>query len=141
MVLLGDLNTIGPRDPEPDWPRIPANLRSRHCRLTPTGACGETDRRAIHLLGNAGFRDPYDLLDQEPQRTAGYWSDEELLDHRSDFALANQNLARRVARVVTHDTASVRTLSDHLPVEVHLAAPVKSTEAPDTPRRRGRRRA
>ncbi|MEW2033819.1 endonuclease/exonuclease/phosphatase family protein [Streptomyces roseifaciens] len=141
VVLLGDLNTIGARDREPDWERIPANLRSRHCHLTPTGACGQTDRRAIHLLENAGFRDPYDLLGLDPQRTAGYWSDEELLDHRSDFALANQNLARSVTRVVTHDTASARALSDHLPVELHLTAPAASTEAPDAPRRRGRRRA
>ncbi|GGV54800.1 hypothetical protein GCM10010245_86750 [Streptomyces spectabilis] len=58
VVLAGDLNTVGVHDPEPAWHRIPANLRSRHCRLTAGGEFGDTDRRAIQLLTTAGFHDP-----------------------------------------------------------------------------------
>ncbi|WP_116211651.1 endonuclease/exonuclease/phosphatase family protein [Streptomyces olivoreticuli] len=122
VALLGDLNTIGLNDPEPDWSRIPANLRSRHCHLTPHGTFGATDRRAIQLLSEAGWRDPFDLLSLEPHRTAGYWSPDELLDHRSDLILVNQHLTGHVAEAVVHDTDQTRKLSDHLPVEVRLSA-------------------
>ncbi|MEV4500876.1 endonuclease/exonuclease/phosphatase family protein [Streptomyces klenkii] len=121
-VLLGDLNTIGVGDREPNWERIPANLRSRHCQLTLNGQFGATDRRAIQLLSGAGWRDPFDLLGREPHRTAGYWSPDELLDHRSDFILVNQHLTGHVAEAVVHDTPLTRRLSDHLPVEVRLSA-------------------
>ncbi|MFF4408446.1 endonuclease/exonuclease/phosphatase family protein [Streptomyces sp. NPDC001404] len=121
VVLLGDLNTIGLQDAEPDWGRIPANLRSRHCQLTPSGKFGVTDRRAIQLLHEAGWRDPFELHGREPHRTAGYWSEVELLDHRSDFVLVNQHLTGHVAGAVVHDTPLTRRLSDHLPVEVRLS--------------------
>ncbi|MEU1307859.1 endonuclease/exonuclease/phosphatase family protein [Streptomyces cinnamoneus] len=120
VVLLGDLNTIGVGDPEPDWSRIPANLRSRHCHLTPGGKFGATDRRAIQLLSEAGWRDAFDLLGLEPHRTAGYWSQDELLDHRSDMTLVNQHLTRHISGAVVHDTPVTRELSDHLPVEARL---------------------
>ncbi|MER5780243.1 endonuclease/exonuclease/phosphatase family protein [Streptomyces mobaraensis] len=121
VVLLGDLNSIGLQDPEPDWSRIPANLRSRHCQLTLSGKAGATDRRAMQLLSEAGWRDPVYLLGREPHRTAGYWSPDELLDHRSDFVLVNRHLGGHVREAVVHDTERTRTLSDHLPVEVRLS--------------------
>ncbi|MFC4512258.1 endonuclease/exonuclease/phosphatase family protein [Streptomyces ehimensis] len=121
VVLLGDLNTIGVSDREPEWDRIPANLRSRHCQLTLNGKFGVTDRRAIQLLSEAGWRDPFNLLGLEPHRTAGYWSPDELLDHRSDFVLVNQHLTKNVTGAIVHDTAQTRGLSDHLPVEVRLS--------------------
>ncbi|MFI0912453.1 endonuclease/exonuclease/phosphatase [Streptomyces abikoensis] len=123
VLLPGDLNTIGARDPEPEWSKIPANLRSRHCLLTAEGGFGATDRRAIQLLEAAGFADPYDLLSTTPARTAGFWSEEELLPHRSDFVLANRLAAPYVRGVTTHDTDITRSLSDHLPVVVTLSVP------------------
>ncbi|MHA7956343.1 endonuclease/exonuclease/phosphatase family protein [Streptomyces sp. L500] len=123
VLLPGDLNTIGVLDLEPEWSQIPANLRSRHCHLDADGGFGATDRRAIQLLSAAGFADPYRLLGSAPARTAGYWRQEELIDHRSDFILANRLAAPSVRAVTTHDTAVTRSLSDHLPVEVSLATP------------------
>ncbi|UQI45902.1 endonuclease/exonuclease/phosphatase family protein [Streptomyces sp. HU2014] len=122
VALLGDLNTIGANDEEPDWRRIPGNLRSRHCELTRGGEFGKTDRRAIQMLTQAGFHDPFDIIGQVPPRTAGYWSPAERVGHRSDFILANRNLVDYVCGARVHDTAQTRALSDHLPVEMTLSA-------------------
>ncbi|MGK5543540.1 endonuclease/exonuclease/phosphatase family protein [Streptomyces sp. URMC 127] len=124
VFLAGDLNTIGLHDEEPDWSKIPRNLRSRHCLTNTDGSFGATDRRAIGHLTAAGFADPYELLDRPPQRTAGYWGSEELLNHRSDFILANRLAAPVVLYVLditVHDTEVTRGLSDHLPVEATVA--------------------
>lgn len=121
VVLLGDLNTIGPHDVEPEWSRIPANLRSRHCHLTAGGSFGDTDRRAIQLLALAGFHDPFDVLGEKPPRTVGYWSPAEQVDHRSDFILANWHVVDQIAAATVHDTETTRALSDHLPVVLDLA--------------------
>ncbi|WP_370417311.1 endonuclease/exonuclease/phosphatase family protein [Streptomyces sp. QH1-20] len=123
VVLLGDLNSIGEHDPEPDWNRIPSHLHSRHRHLTASGAFGDTDRRAIQLLARAGFRDPFDLLGLGPARTAGYWSKTDLVDHRSDFILPNRHAADQVTGAAVHDTEETRLLSDHLPVVLELAPP------------------
>ncbi|MEW2581395.1 endonuclease/exonuclease/phosphatase family protein [Streptomyces syringium] len=121
VVLAGDLNTIGVHDPEPGWRRIPANLRSRHCYLTAGGEFGDTDRRAIQLLTTAGFHDPVDVLGQPPHRTAGDWSPEEAVDHRSDFILTTWHLVDHIAAATVHDTEMTRALSDHLPVVLDIA--------------------
>ncbi|MFI9311021.1 endonuclease/exonuclease/phosphatase family protein [Streptomyces triculaminicus] len=123
VVLAGDLNTIGLHDAEPTWDRIPANLRSRHCHLTASGSFGDTDRRAIQLLAQAGFHDPFDAPGQAPPRTTGYWSADEAVDHRSDFILANRHVINDVAAATVHDSEATRPLSDHLPVVVDLAPP------------------
>ncbi|MGI5526852.1 endonuclease/exonuclease/phosphatase family protein [Streptomyces syringium] len=123
VVLLGDLNTIGPHDIEPPWSRLPASLRSRHCHLTAGGSFGDTDRRAIQLLAATGFHDPFDVLGEKPPRTVGYWSPAEQADRRSDFILANWNLVDQIAAATVHDTETTRILSDHLPVVVELAPP------------------
>ncbi|WP_367132800.1 MULTISPECIES: endonuclease/exonuclease/phosphatase family protein [Streptomyces] len=122
-ALLGDLNTIGVHDIEPGWSKIPANLRSRHCHITPGGEFGDTDRRAIQLLTAAGFHDPFDVPGQAPPRTAGYWSPAERVDHRSDFILTNRRVTGDVAGAAVHDTETTRALSDHLPVVLDLAPP------------------
>ncbi|MCD9145981.1 endonuclease/exonuclease/phosphatase family protein [Streptomyces albireticuli] len=124
VVLAGDLNTIGAHDREPDWNLIPANLQSRHRHITPEGTFGDTDRRAIQLLAAAGFRDPFDVLGQAPPRTAGYWSEAERVDHRSDFILVNRHVTGDIAAASVHDTEATRSLSDHVPVVVDLAPPV-----------------
>ncbi|GAA0480216.1 endonuclease/exonuclease/phosphatase family protein [Streptomyces sp. NPDC046215] len=121
VVLAGDLNTIGVHDPEPQWRRIPAHLRSRHCHLTAGGEFGDTDRRAIQLLTTAGFHDPFDILGEKPPRTVGYWSPAEAVDHRSDFILANWHVVDHIAAATVHDTETTRALSDHLPVVLDLA--------------------
>ncbi|MFI1179936.1 endonuclease/exonuclease/phosphatase family protein [Streptomyces sp. NPDC020799] len=123
VVLAGDLNTIGQHDPEPDWFRVPASRRSRHCHLTPGGAFGDTDRRAIQLLAKAGFHDPFDVLGQAPPCTTGYWGPEEAVEHRSDFILANWNVVDHVTAADVHDTETTRALSDHLPVVLDIAPP------------------
>ncbi|MEU2516527.1 endonuclease/exonuclease/phosphatase family protein [Streptomyces syringium] len=122
-VLLGDLNTIGEHDLEPEWSRGPASLRSRHCHLTVGGSFGDTDRRAIQLLAAAGFHDPFDVLGEKPPRTVGYWSPAERVDRRSDFVLANWHVVDQIAAATVHDTDTTRVLSDHLPVVLDLAPP------------------
>ncbi|MDT0453773.1 endonuclease/exonuclease/phosphatase family protein [Streptomyces hesseae] len=127
-LLAGDLNTIGLADDEPDWSRIPANLRSRHCLLAMDGEFGPTDRRAMQLLAAAGFHDPYELLDRQPQHTTGYWADDELIGHRSDFILANRLAAPAVRDITVHESATMWSLSDHLPVEMTIALTPSETE-------------
>ncbi|MBO0654623.1 endonuclease/exonuclease/phosphatase family protein [Streptomyces triculaminicus] len=123
VVLAGDLNSIGANDPEPDWSRMPANLRARHCHLTAGGTFGDTDRRALQLLSLAGFRDPFEVLGQATPRTVGYWSPQEAVDHRRDFILANTHVADHIAAAAVHDSKATRALSDHLPVVLDLQAP------------------
>ncbi|MFQ6197056.1 endonuclease/exonuclease/phosphatase family protein [Streptomyces sp. NPDC000405] len=128
VLLAGDLNTIGLADDEPDWSRIPANLRSRHCLLSMDGEFGPTDRRAMNLLTASGFRDPYELLDRQPEHTTGYWSDDELVRHRSDFILANRLAAPAVRNITVHESDTTWGLSDHLPVELTIALTPPETE-------------
>ncbi|MFC4517786.1 endonuclease/exonuclease/phosphatase family protein [Streptomyces ehimensis] len=128
VLLAGDLNTIGLADAEPDWSRIPANLRSRHCLLNPDSTFGPSDRRAMKLLTASGFTDPYDLLNRQPDHTTGYWANDELIGHRSDFILANRLAAPAVRDITVHDTNAMWGLSDHLPVEVTVALTPSETE-------------
>ncbi|WP_406297457.1 endonuclease/exonuclease/phosphatase family protein [Embleya sp. NBC_00888] len=111
-LLLGDLNTIGAFDPEPDWSTLPAHLQSRHRLCREDGTLGLTDRRAIRLLDRAGFIDPFADL-QLGRNTVGHWDEkEDGIARRSDHILGS-GLTFRTAGVI--DDPAVRRLSDHLP--------------------------
>lgn len=119
-LLLGDLNTIGADDPEPDWSTLPGHLRSRHLLCRDDGTLGPTDRRAIRLLVGAGFVDPFADLPLS-RNTVGHWDEQEDgIPRRSDYILG-AGLAFRAAGVI--DNQMVCRLSDHLPayavVEIH----------------------
>ncbi|MFE2864979.1 endonuclease/exonuclease/phosphatase family protein [Embleya sp. NPDC059259] len=112
-LLLGDLNTIGAFDPEPDWSTLPAHLHSRHRLCREDGTLGLTDRRAIRLLDRAGFVDPF-ANQRSGRDTVGHWDEkEDGIRRRSDHILGS-GLAFRTAGVI--DDPIVRQLSDHLPV-------------------------
>jgi exodeoxyribonuclease-3 len=120
-ALIGDLNSIGARDPEQDdWRRIPVHLQPRHRMIRADGTYGDTDRRAIATLAASGFVDPPFHLQMPWRRTAGYWSDTERWDHRSDYVLLSPGLAPALSSYAVADTAAAQMLSDHLPVVVTL---------------------
>ncbi|MFI1583005.1 endonuclease/exonuclease/phosphatase family protein [Embleya sp. NPDC020630] len=112
-LLLGDLNTIGAFDPEPDWSTLPTHLHSRHRLCCEDGTLGPTDRRAIRLLDTAGFIDPF-ANRRSGRNTVGHWNEkEDGIRRRSDHILGS-GLTFRTAGVI--DDPAVRRLSDHLPV-------------------------
>jgi exodeoxyribonuclease-3 len=118
-LLLGDLNTIGSHDPEPDWGSLPLHLHSRHRLCRDDGTFGPTDRRAIRQLIEAGFTEPFADL-PNGRHTVGHWSDEDTIHRRSDFILG-AGVTFRAAGVV--DTSDARRASDHLPPYVVIDAP------------------
>ncbi|MFJ8742378.1 endonuclease/exonuclease/phosphatase family protein [Embleya sp. NPDC127516] len=112
-LLLGDLNTIGAFDPEPDWSALPVHLHSRHRLCREDGTLGLTDRRAIRLLDTAGFVDPF-ANRRSGRETVGHWDEkEDGIRRRSDHILGS-GVTFRTAGVI--DDPAVRQLSDHLPV-------------------------
>lgn len=121
VALAGDLNVQGLADEElADWSVIPAELHSRHRLQLPDGSYGGSDRLAMAKLVHAGFADPVAQLSMPVPRTAGYWSDAEQWDHRSDHILLAPGLAPALTQCEVPDTEETRTLSDHLPFIVTL---------------------
>ncbi|MGC0422633.1 endonuclease/exonuclease/phosphatase family protein [Embleya sp. AB8] len=117
-VLLGDLNTIGAGDPEPDWTRFPPHLYSRHRTILPNGEWGPADRRAMHILVGAGWTDPFAEPGREFTPTVGHFRPDEPGPHRSDHILLSPALANRLVDCAVIDTDQTRRLSNHLPVRV-----------------------
>lgn len=117
-VIIGDLNTGGLMDKDPDdWDQVPVHLHSRHRLVLPDGSYGGSDRRAMSALTKAGFVDPPEQLGMEPPRTAGHWGHgSEPYDRRSDFVLLSRRLAPAVHDHRVVDTAETQRLGDHLPV-------------------------
>ncbi|ELP65961.1 endonuclease/exonuclease/phosphatase family protein [Streptomyces turgidiscabies] len=124
VVLAGDLNVQGVVDEElEDWGVIPAELHSRHRSQLADGSYGGSDRLAMAKLVHAGFIDPVAALGIPVPRTAGYWSDAERWDHRSDHILLAPDLAPALTGCEVPDTEEARGLSDHLPFIVTLELP------------------
>ncbi|MFI6113277.1 endonuclease/exonuclease/phosphatase family protein [Kitasatospora sp. NPDC051164] len=124
VALAGDLNVRGLDDPElEDWSVIPAELHSRHRLQLPDGSYGGSDRLAMAKLVHAGFTDPVAALGIPVPRTAGYWSDAERWDHRSDHILLAPALTPALSGCEVPDTEEARGLSDHLPFIVTLDLP------------------
>jgi exodeoxyribonuclease III len=130
-LLIGDLNCEAPGDPSPSsWDWIPDHLHSRHRSQRADGSYGGIDRRAVHALLQAGFRDPAAVLGIDPHRTAGHWNPDELRDHRTDYVLPTRSLLTRRAALLSYtvvDTGLTRSLADHLPVVADLALRPGST--------------
>lgn len=121
VALIGDLNVQGLIDEEiEDWGVIPPHLHSRHRLQLPDGSYGDSDRLAMAALIAAGFTDPVEALGLPVPRTAGYWSDTELWDHRSDHILLAPGIAQDLTGCHVPDTKKARALSDHLPCIVIL---------------------
>ncbi|GAA3162382.1 MULTISPECIES: endonuclease/exonuclease/phosphatase family protein [Streptomyces] len=115
-LLLGDLNTIGVSDPEPDdWSCVPWHLYSRHRLVLPDGVYGGADRRAIRTLSVAGFIDPPDHLGVAAVPTTGYWPGAEAWARRSDYVLLSEALTPALTDWTVIDNPAARTSSDHLP--------------------------
>ncbi|MFE4829899.1 endonuclease/exonuclease/phosphatase family protein [Streptomyces sp. NPDC056672] len=116
-LLIGDLNSEAPSDPQPaSWDWLPPHLHSRHRFQNPDGTYGDGDRRAMHALLRAGFQDPADLGFGR-HRTAGYWDPTERYDHRSDYILPTRRMLETRATLLSYetvDTELARTLADHL---------------------------
>ncbi|MGC0423230.1 endonuclease/exonuclease/phosphatase family protein [Embleya sp. AB8] len=112
-LLLGDLNTIGANDPDPDWSRLPDHLHPRHRLCLDEGVFGLTDRRTIRVLVRAGFVDPFEGL-PHGRNTVGYRNEKKEDDilRRSGLILG-AGLKFRAAGVV--DEPTVHQLSEHLP--------------------------
>lgn len=117
VILVGDLNSEAPGDPEvTSWDWLPPKLHSRHRILNQDGTYAGSDRRALGALLHAGFRDPVKDLGFPPARTVGYWSPEERRDFRSDYVLPAQGVAPLLESWGVWDTHDTRAMSDHLPV-------------------------
>lgn len=120
-LIAADLNSPGPDDPDlEDWQLLPAHLHSRHRLMREDGTYGGIDYRAIQALTTAGFTDPPAHLAVPVPRTAGYWNDNELWDHRSDHILLSPGLTPALTGYDVPDTPDTQALSDHLPVIVTL---------------------
>lgn len=116
LILVGDLNTEAPGDPEvKSWDWLPEELHSRHRFQHPDGTYGGSDRRAMAALFHAGYRDPVTHLKYKRARTVGYWSEHERRDFRSDYVLPAAGLARLTRGWTVMDTVETRRMSDHLP--------------------------
>ncbi|MFF2331796.1 MULTISPECIES: endonuclease/exonuclease/phosphatase family protein [unclassified Streptomyces] len=125
VLLVGDLNSRAPGDPEPaDWDWLPAHLHSRHRVLNQDGSYGPSDRRALAALFHAGFRDPVTHAQFPWAQTVGYWSEEERDVYRSDYVLASEGMAHRLVSWAVVDTAVTRQISDHLPCYADIASGV-----------------
>jgi exonuclease III len=107
-------------DPGPDsWDQVPQNLWHRYRRILDDGSLGDLDRRARAMLLASGWRDPQRDVDEERAATTGYWWQNELVPMRIDQALVTGDQLEIVG-YRTHDTAELRTLSDHLPLELTI---------------------
>ncbi|MYV97649.1 endonuclease/exonuclease/phosphatase [Streptomyces sp. SID3343] len=127
-VLLGDLNTIGADDPEPNWDLFPPRLHSRHRLVLPDGRFGPADRRAIRSLTAAGFVDPFTHLGLGPVPTVGHFDPREPDEHRSDHILVSPGLTDRLLGCAVVNTPQAKRGSDHLMVVTQIAH-----RAPATP--------
>ncbi|MGW3425728.1 endonuclease/exonuclease/phosphatase family protein [Streptomyces phaeochromogenes] len=120
-LLVGDLNTEAPGDPEPpSWDWLPPTLNSSHRIQNPDGSYGGLNKLAMSTLLASGFVDPAADLELEFARTAGYWREGEHRDHRSDYILPSRRLSWRVESYTVADTPRACSASDHLPVVAHL---------------------
>ncbi|WP_399094035.1 endonuclease/exonuclease/phosphatase family protein [Streptomyces sp. BBFR2] len=115
-LLLGDLNTIGADDPDPDdWSDIPWHLYSRHREIRSDGTYGGADRRAIRALSVAGYADPSTHLGVPAVPTTGHWPGAEEWMRRSDYVLLSEALTPALTDWRVVDTPVARMSSDHLP--------------------------
>lgn len=123
-LLIGNLNSSAPDDPQPPWDWIPRHLHSRYRIQNPDGSYGDADRRAMHALLHAGFQDPAALLDVGRQGTVGYEYPPDVFEQRSDYVLPTSRLLNTRAELVSYgvvDNETTRSLSTHLPVVAEFA--------------------
>ncbi|MFI1408924.1 endonuclease/exonuclease/phosphatase family protein [Streptomyces sp. NPDC020707] len=119
-LLVGDLNSEAPGDPEPDtWDWLPATQYSGNRIQYPDGSYGGLDKTAMRTLLAAGFVDPAAGLELDFARTAGHWRKGDR-DHRSDYILPSKHLTWRVQSYTVIDTPRAQGASDHLPVVADL---------------------
>ncbi|MFI1416319.1 endonuclease/exonuclease/phosphatase family protein [Streptomyces sp. NPDC020707] len=119
-LLVGDLNTEAPGDPEPEtWDWLPATQYSNNRIQHPDGSYGNLDKTAMSALLTAGFIDPAAALQLQFARTAGHWRDGDR-GHRSDYILPSKHLSWQVQTYTVIDTPRTRSAADHLPVVAHL---------------------
>ncbi|MER6914335.1 endonuclease/exonuclease/phosphatase family protein [Streptomyces sp. NPDC000594] len=120
-LLLGDLNTSGIHDQDPDdWAAIPRNLHARYRHLTDDGRFGGMDRRALQLLITSGWHEPQTHLGTPREPTVGYAYDNEKVPLTLDHILYRGFTPRAYA---THDTPHARDASDHLPTVLDADLP------------------
>jgi endonuclease/exonuclease/phosphatase family metal-dependent hydrolase len=114
-LVLGDLNVPGLGDVDPDWDTVPAHLHSRHRLVDSDGSWGDSDRRAMQVLLQSGWRDAAAPAPGTGPAapTVGHWPDSERWTHRSDFVLTNPRV--QVGHAWVLDTDLTRSASDHLP--------------------------
>ncbi|MEU9270043.1 endonuclease/exonuclease/phosphatase family protein [Streptomyces sp. NPDC048251] len=117
-LLLGDLNCPHPSD-QPDWDQAPQNLQSRYRLVQDDGTFGATDTRAVQVLLESGWQDPQAATGRPRAATVGYFYRNEPVPLRLDHALA---YGLQVYDYRTYDTATARTVSDHLPVVLDVEA-------------------
>ncbi|MFE7036882.1 endonuclease/exonuclease/phosphatase family protein [Streptomyces sp. NPDC057621] len=119
-LLVGDLNTEAPRDPEPtSWDWLPPTQYASHRIQHPDGSYGDLDKAAMSALLTAGFIDPAADLELPFARTAGHWHPGDR-DHRSDYILTTNHLSWQMQSYTVIDTPRARDAADHLPVVARL---------------------
>ncbi|GHA38802.1 hypothetical protein GCM10010372_43710 [Streptomyces tauricus] len=129
-LLVGDLNSEAPGDPEPDtWDWLPPTQYSGNRIQHPDGSYGSLDKRAMSALLAAGYVDPAAELELEFARTAGHWG-KDGRDHRSDYILPSRNLSWHMGSYTVLDTPRARRASDHLPVVADLYTEPRPADAP-----------
>jgi hypothetical protein len=115
VLLGGDLNCIGPSDPEPNLDEIPDWQVYNHLSFAPLPAW---DRRPTQIAEYAGWVDLAARFDMTETPTGGFGQPFPAV--RFDQFWATPTLAEGATGYQVHDADDFKTVSDHLPITVTL---------------------
>jgi hypothetical protein len=114
VVVAGDINCVGPKDPEPDIDQMPVWQRPCHTRVVDGRRAW--DRRPTELAREAGWIDLATEFGQAAQPTGGYG--QSFPPVRFDQIWADTTMAGAATDYRVHRTPEFEAISDHLPVSV-----------------------
>lgn len=114
VLVAGDLNSISPHDPEPEWGELSLHHRARY--TTPDGTLA--DRRVLEALSGAGYVDVAHTLGQNatPTVPGAAFPDAEFVPFRADYFLASKALAKSARSYAVIRESRADQASDHYPI-------------------------
>ncbi|MFE9287830.1 hypothetical protein [Streptomyces olivaceus] len=108
-LVVGDINSIGLRFPEPDWSQLPAHVQNGQLLLPREGS--DSNRDATELLARAGFLDASHPFQQETVPTAAFGEGD--VPRRQDLILMSPALAPTLVGYQVLLEPVNKELSDH----------------------------